>query len=265
MNKELIVFDLDGTLTESKSRVTEKMAIAFAELLVKYQVAVISGCAFKQFKEQFVLPMISYNDPFPRLSNLYLLPTCGSQLYEYAGREAGFSRMYHNDLILCEKVEVYNAWATSVNPTGGWDESDIIPDKQFGEIAEDRGSQITFSMCGQEAPLDVKKAYDPDCVKRQKVISTMKARLLDKYEIRIGGTTSIDVTRAGIDKAYGINKLLDWIHLKKEDVFFIGDALFPGGNDRAVKDMGVKCKEVTGPEETIKVINAINSDLEMEF
>jgi len=258
MNKDLIVFDLDGTLTESKSRLTEKMAIVFAELLTKHQVAVISGCAFTQFKEQFVLPLVAYNDPFPKLFNLYLLPTCGSQLYEYAGREAGFHRMYHNDLVLREKVEIYNAWKSSVL------ESDIVCEP-YGEIAEDRESQITFSMCGQEAPLDVKKAYDPEGKVRQKIITAMKAYLLDKYEVRIGGTTSIDVTRAGIDKSYGIKKLLEWLHLQKEDVFFVGDALFPGGNDHAVKDMGVLCKAVTGPDETIKIINALNSDMKEEL
>jgi len=257
MTHKLVIFDLDGTLTESKARVTEKMAVEFSRLLRKAEVAVISGCAFKQFEEQFVLPLIAYSDPFPRLHQLYLLPTCGSQLYEYAGRESGFSRMYHNDLTLREKVEIYNAWQSSVL------DKDFICEP-YGEIAEDRGSQVTFSMCGQEAPLDVKKKYDPDGQKRKAIISAMESYLCGKYEIRIGGTTSIDVTRAGIDKAYGINKLLEWLHLKKEDLLFIGDALFPGGNDRAVKDMGVTCLQVAGPDETIQIIKELNNKIKEE-
>ena len=257
MNRDLIIFDLDGTLTDSKAKITETMSIEFARLLTKYQVAVISGCAFNQFKEQFVLPLIAYNDPFPKLFNLYLLPTCGSQMYEYAGREAGFHRMYHNDLVLREKVEIYNAWQASVS------DEDFLCDP-YGEIAEDRESQITFSMCGQEAPLDIKKTYDKDGKRRIKIMKAMESCLSDKYAVRIGGTTSIDVTRAGIDKAYGINKLLGWLDFTSHDAFFVGDALFPGGNDHAARSTGVLCRSVTGPEETIGIIRALNSMTNVE-
>lgn len=256
MQNKLIVFDLDGTLTESKSELTERMAQLFSLLLKKYEVAVISGCAIEQFENQFILPLVSYSDPFPRLSSLFLLPTCGSQLYEHAGREAGFTRMYHNDLILREKVEIYNAWLTVIK------ECDFGCGPKYGEVAEDRGSQITFSMCGQEAPLSVKKKFDPSGTKRLKIIEKMKKELYGKYEVSMGGTTSIDVTRAGIDKAYGIKKLLEWEgNYTEKDIIFIGDALHPGGNDSAVKKLDIVCVPTTGPDETAKIIEKLNNNI----
>lgn len=245
-NKKLIIFDLDGTLTESKDTLKEDMANAFTSLLAHKEVAVISGCAFKQFEEQFLKPLHMFNECFPNLHNLYLLPTSGSQLYEY-GREAGFYRVYHNDLTLKEKVAVYNAWESATLPKD-------FRCEPWGEIAEDRDSQVTFSMCGQEAPIEVKRQYDPDASIRKGIARAMKGYLPSGFEIRVGGTTSIDVTRAGIDKAYGITKLLKWVRLETHDAMFIGDALFPGGNDESARRTGIDCIEVAGPEETLKLI-----------
>jgi len=252
-NKELIIFDLDGTLTESKAPLTEEMANAFTELLRNKSVAVISGCAFDQFEEQFVKPLSQLNEQFPYLPNLYLLPTSGSQLYEYDSRESGFYRVYHHDLTLKEKVAIYNAWKSATLP------KDFRCDP-WGEVAEDRGSQITFSMCGQQAPIQVKRQYDPDASIRRAITVAMKGYLPSGFEIRIGGTTSIDVTRAGIDKAYGIERLLKWVRLEKEAVMFVGDALYDGGNDAAVKKTGVECHQVAGPDETLVLIQNINKE-----
>jgi phosphomannomutase len=47
--------------------------------------------------------------------------------------------------------------------------------------------------------------------------------------VRLGGTTSVDVTKPGIDKAYGIRKLRDTLGIAIEEMIFIGDALFPAG------------------------------------
>jgi len=81
--------------------------------------------------------------------------------------------------------------------------------------------------------------------------------LIPDFSIRLGGTTSVDITRPGVDKAYGIAKLADTLGIAKEDMIFVGDALFPGGNDYPAKEAGVVCIEVKGPNETKLVIEAI--------
>jgi len=65
------------------------------------------------------------------------------------------------------------------------------------------------------------------------------------------------VTKPGIDKAYGIQKLLDVLSITKEEVLFIGDRLAEGGNDYPVKAMGVDSMEISDWQETALVIETI--------
>ena len=73
----------------------------------------------------------------------------------------------------------------------------------------------------------------------------------------MGGATSIDVTKPGIDKAYGIRKLRDILGIPLNEMLFIGDALFPGGNDYPAKEAGVVSLPVRGPGETKLMVTAI--------
>jgi hypothetical protein len=85
----------------------------------------------------------------------------------------------------------------------------------------------------------------------------MLEKLIPEFSIRMGGATSIDVTKPGIDKAYGIGKLRDILHLSLKEMVYIGDALFPGGNDYPVEEAGVVSILVKGPEDTNLVIRTI--------
>ncbi|MEI9899455.1 MAG: HAD hydrolase family protein [Hyphomicrobium sp.] len=113
------------------------------------------------------------------------------------------------------------------------------------------------------APLEEKKKWDPDFAKRKK-ISEILMPMIPGFSVRLGGSTSIDVTRPGIDKAYGVKKLRETLGVAIQDMLFIGDALFPGGNDYPVKQTGVMSIEVRDPHETKRVIEAIVACLESE-
>jgi hypothetical protein len=80
---------------------------------------------------------------------------------------------------------------------------------------------------------------------------------LPNYEITIGGTTSIDVTRKGVNKTLCVKKLKERLHVKEKDMLFVGDALFKGGNDYIMKTAGIKCVQVSGPKETKTLIAKI--------
>ena len=136
------------------------------------------------------------------------------------------------------------------------DQSGVKPAKVWGEQIEDRGSQITFSALGQEAPLQEKVKWDPDFTKRKKM-KTILDGLIPEFSVRLGGSTSIDVTKPGIDKAYGIKKLRDVLAISIEEMIFIGDALFPGGNDYPAEQAGALSIRVRDPHETKRVIEAI--------
>jgi hydroxymethylpyrimidine pyrophosphatase-like HAD family hydrolase len=126
----------------------------------------------------------------------------------------------------------------------------------WGEVIEDRGSQITFSALGQQAPLDEKKTWDPDFAKRKKIKAFLD-KLIPEFSVRLGGATSVDVTKPGIDKAYGIRKLRDTLGVAIQEMIYVGDALFPGGNDYPAEEAGVVSIPVRDPHETKRVIEAI--------
>lgn len=241
--KQLIVFDLDGTLAESKSSVDAEMVELLNALLRVAKVAIISGGDWPQFEKQ----VLSQKFASDGLVNLSLLPTCGTKFYTF---KSEWVPLYSEDLTSVEKKNIISSLRVASELLG------FVPAKVWGEVIEDRGSQITYSALGQDAPLDEKKAWDPDFAKRKKMQTILNKSLPD-FSVRLGGTTSVDVTRAGIDKAYGIEKLTDTLGISKENMIFIGDAIFPGGNDYAVKEAGVYSILVRDPNESKRVIEAI--------
>jgi len=240
---KLIVYDLDGTLAESKTSLDAKMSALLHDLLGVAKVAVISGGDWPQFEKQ----VLSHLPQDERLVNLSILPTCGTKFFRYNG---GWKKLYSEDFTTDEKEKIVSSLEKAVGQAG------FKAAKVWGEVIEDRGSQITFSALGQQAPLEEKDKWDPDYVKRKKIKAILDA-LIPDFSVRMGGATSIDVTKPGIDKAYGIRKLRDILGISLKEMVFIGDALFPGGNDYPAEQAGVVSIPVRGPNETKPVTEAI--------
>jgi HAD superfamily hydrolase (TIGR01484 family) len=241
--KKLIVFDLDGTLAASKSSLDPEMASLLHDLLGIVKVAVISGGAWLQFEKQ-VLSNLPQDESLAKLS---ILPTCGTQFFQYTGV---WKRLYAEDFTADEKEKIVTSLKKAI-ATAGFEVA-----KTWGETIEDRGSQITYSALGQQAPLEEKEKWDSDFAKR-KSIKTILDTLIPEFSVRIGGATSIDVTKPGIDKAYGIKKLRDILGISVKEMIYIGDALFVGGNDYPAEQAGVISIPVQGSNETKRVIEAI--------
>jgi len=241
--KKLIVYDLDGTLAESKSSLDGEMAALLHDLLGVAKVAVISGGGWPQFEKQ-LLSNLPHDE---RLVNLSLLPTCGTKFFQYTG---DWKLLYSEDLTASEKEKITGSLKKAVAVTG------FSPQNVWGEVIEERGSQITFSALGQQAPLEEKEKWDPDFTKRKQIKAVLDT-LIPEFSVRMGGATSIDVTKPGIDKAYGIRKLRDLLGISLREMIYVGDALFPGGNDYPAKEAGVVCVAVRGPAETKPVTEAI--------
>src|SRR5579864_551800 len=187
--KNLIVFDLDGTIAESKSSLDAEMSALLGDLLSLVKVAVISGGNWPQFQKQ----MISNLHDGANLKKLSLLPTCGTKFYRY---NSGWEQLYSENFTDEEKEKVISSLQKAIRL------SDVSVEVSVGELIEDRGGQITFSALGQQAPLDEKKKWDPDFAKRRQMKALLD-NLIPDFSVRLGGTTSIDVTRPGIDKGYG--------------------------------------------------------------
>lgn len=246
-NKQLIVFDLDGTLTESKSPLAHGEAVFLWELLERKKVGVISGATWGQLNNQFLTHFCAANPPEECFTNLYLMPTCGSALYNY--QDTQWKSVYEEVLIETERDAILDAFDKAI-PRLSYDLG-----TPYGKRIEDRGCQITFSALGQDAPLKEKKAWDtPSNLKRLELKDLLNEYLHDAFEIRVDGATSIDVARKGIDKPYGIDRLARFLNVRYEDILFIGDALFNGGSDYPVKAMGIDCVEVKGPRQAVDLI-----------
>ena len=238
-----LAFDLDGTLAPSKSHLEADMANIFSRLLKYIPMAVVSGASKNQFKQQFLDYLSSEGT---NLSNLYIFPENGASLEIYKDGEwiiqyeEKFSKEEAEKIITAFKLveEKFNLEETWFH---------VI---KYGHEIENRGAQITFSALGQRAPLEIKEKWDPDQSIRKK-IKAFLGTILPEFEIRIGGTTSIDITKKGQNKALAINNFIEILNLSKEDIIFYGDALYPGGNDEIVKETGVLCQMVDNPLDTL--------------
>ena len=252
MRRKLIAFDLDNTLAASKSPITDRMSELLGQLLDKYQVCVMSGGKFEQFEQQ-LLNYLKIDKQ--KLSKLHIMPTCGTRYYQYKSHK--WQKVYSEDLSQPQKQKIIKALQKGAR------DLDLEEKKTYGEVIEDRGSQVSWSALGQdiveqlgEEGIRLKEEWDPDASKKTKLRDYV-ADLIPEFEVRVGGTTTIDVTKPGIDKAYGMKKLLDMLSISKTQVFFIGDRLEEGGNDYPVKAMGIDCMEINHWQETAMAIEAI--------
>jgi phosphomannomutase len=241
-----VVFDLDDTLAPSKSALDPSMATALVSLLQRLPVCIISGGRFEQFQSQ-VLDRLAAQEQI--LSRLHLMPTSGTRYY--SRQQGAWSQVYSEDLSAAEKARIMQVLEETSRSLGYWEEH------PWGELIEDRGSQVTYSALGQAAPLGAKTAWDPDGTKKSLLVAHA-APLLPDFEVRGGGSTSVDVTRKGIDKAYAVRKLMTQIHAAPEELLFVGDRLDEAGNDYPVLAVGVPCVPVTSWQDTLAVIAQFN-------
>jgi phosphomannomutase len=252
-SKKLIVFDLDGTLAPSKFVTDQEMIGLILQLLEKKKMAVIGGGGYGQFQTQ-LLNLLPRRDK--RLRDLFIFPTNSNIFYRYG---TSWKKIYAHKLSAAEKLSIRTALRTVLK-----DIHYIPPKKIYGVTLEDRATQMSFSPVGQDVVAvlgkkgirvkeEWKKKNDPLRFK----IAKLLAKKLPKLEVRVGGLTTIDITRKGIDKAYGVRQINKILHIPIKDMLFIGDALYPGGNDAAARKTGIECVSVRDPEDTKLIIQKI--------
>lgn len=239
----ILIFDLDGTLAESKSTITLDMADVLSKALENHVVVIITGGMFIQIKTQVI-------DQLPQetnLSNLFILPTSGSEMQEY--RDGGWQEVYHEALTDEQRRHIITSLEQALEQA----DIEIAQDEIVGEQIEDRQSQVTFSALGQEQSPEKKALWDPDEVKRRKMMGYLKD-LEAEFDVKLGGSTSIDITLKGIDKAYGIKRFFKETGLDIKDGIFVGDKIVPGGNDWAATKTEIDTQSTSGPEQTMRII-----------
>jgi HAD superfamily hydrolase (TIGR01484 family) len=252
-NKDLIVFDLDGTVAPSKSAMDSEMAELLKKLLDKKSVAVISGGEIKQFRLQLLGGLKGHRVDY---SKLFLFPTCSSVFYKYF--KGKWKVVYAYYLKPAQVKKIKDAFKQAYKEIGYKD-----PEKTYGVVIENRKTQVSFSALGQKVVqvfgkrgIEMKEAWRKNNDIRPKMAKVLQ-NLLPQFEVKIGGITTIDVTKKGIDKAYGILQMQKHLRVPISKMLFIGDAMFKGGNDYAVVKTGVDWISVRNPKETKKIISQI--------
>lgn len=244
--KKVLAFDLDETLNVAKTPMTPEIAEVFAELLNYYPMCVISGQNFEQFLIQVVdtLP----NPSEEQLQNLHLMVTQGGRYYR---REQGeWKLVYNYDLTPEQVASISNALETAARELGYWEENPA------GEIIENRLSQVSLSALGQKALPEDKYKWDPDMTKRNAIAARAK-EIAPEFEYEVGGTTTINVNVPGMNKTFGMTKLMEQLGVSKEEILFFGDMVQPGGNDYPVIQMGVETIAVKKWQDTTFALRGI--------
>lgn len=240
----LVAFDLDDTLAPSKSPLPAGVTQALLDLLAVRPVCIISGGQYGQFESQVIANL----PDTPLLERLHLMPTNGTRYHSYI--DGRWVEQYAHELSPELRDRAMAALEEQARSLGLWE------DHTWGPILEDRGSQVTFSALGQAAPVDAKRAWDPDGTKRARLREAVAPRV-PELDVHAGGSTSIDITTQGIDKAYGISRLAEILGLSLGDILFVGDRLMPGGNDFPVIALGVQTHAVTGWEDTLDFVRGL--------
>ncbi len=239
-NKKLVSFDSDGTIQLTKSKIDVEMTHLFNELAKKYYVNVISGTTLEYLKPN-VLDQLEPNE------NVSVSPTCGTR---FVALKNGKYELIYEELLTDDQTRrIIEGFEYAIQKAGH------KPEKVWGEVIENRGTQVSFSAYGQKAPAEVKLPYDPDLSKRKVIAGYLKEKISDKeFEIKIAGGSTIDVTRSGIHKGYGMQKLCEYYKITLDDIVFVGDRLDEIGNDYPVAEIGVDSIWVDNVQETKTVI-----------
>jgi len=218
-----LFFDLDGTLARSRTPITKDMRRALESLT--QSVVIVSGGTYEIMKSQ----LGDLADNYP------LLGENGNHALQNG------SVLWRNKLSEKAEQEIY-AHIDRFESNRTWD----VRDKD--DLIENRGCQITYSPFGNNEELHLKEAFDPDRVRRKKMLreNTIPLTL---SEIRIGGTTCFDYFEKGKHKGYNVQKLIDHFGWKNEECLYIGDRLDEGGNDYSVVGV-IDTHAVKDPEDT---------------
>lgn len=240
----LLAFDLDNTLARSKKPMKDDMAERFSAMTRLMDVAVITGGKYSLVESQVVSRLTGDAN----LSHLHLMPTSGTRYYRWDG--VRWTQVFARDLCEPDKARIRESLERNARIQGLWS------DNVWGERIEDRGSQITFSALGQLAPIPAKEAWDPTNELKQRLADAVAADL-PQFEVRPGGSTSVDVAEKGIDKSFAVRELAGIMGIAVADIIFVGDRMDSDGNDYPAALAGARAVRVGNPDDTVKLCDGI--------
>lgn len=238
--KKILAFDIDKTLNLPKMPISQEMAGVLTDILRYYEVCVISGQRFEQFLVQVIEPMGSVAPEL--LEKMHLMVAQGTQYYRYENGE--WALKYNEALNEKQAEKISDALEKAAREVGYWVDLD-----NGDEIIENRISMIAYSALGQKAVLEDKQSWDADMKKRNAIAARAK-ELAPEFDFEVGGTTTINAFLPGMNKMFGMTKLMEISGAGLDDILYFGDMTQPGGNDYPVVQMGIETITVRSWEDT---------------
>ena len=252
----LVLFDVDGTLTESRRPIKTKMLKALRALARHAEIGFLTGSGLEYIKEQ-LWPAL--NDPIIK-RNCHLLPCNGTEYLITSGDQEiifnEISRAIMEEEIGPESTNKLMKLLCSL-------QSELLSEYDIplaGNFIQNRGSMVNWCPIGRKADR-LKRGVFKDMDKQDFIRGKYMEKLTIGLEelgidvtVKLGGDTSFDIYPNGWDKTYALRHFEgdDWVF------WFVGDRCYPQGNDYEIfsflKDTG-RAFETGGPEETIELID----------
>lgn len=225
----------------SRTEMTPAHKILFKQLCDTKDVIVVSGAQESQIRKQI---------PDSMGAHFYVLGQTGNQAIDRDG--SGLWKEIFTDEQTKETLAFIEILKKEFNL------SVTNPD----DLIELRGSQISYSPIGHHETLDKKYSFDPGAKKRREMLTLHVADVQKLNSIGIdvvpGGTTCFDFFLAGKNKGFNVARLIEHQKWNKEECVYVGDALFPGGNDETVVGV-IPTLAVKDPDDTFRFVKDLLS------
>lgn len=233
---KLVAFDLDGTLTQHKTKLDEKNKNVLDRLSEKYNLLMVGAGLCMRIFEQM---------------NRYPIDIIGSY-----GMQVG---IYNHDK---KCLDIVKDIKESVDIEDIERKVTFLREKYgYTEFSGDNvqyhsSGCITFPILGTTAKQDDKLSFDPDRIKRRKIYDEV-CETFSEYNVFVGGSSSFDMAPKPYNKYYSLSEYCKENGFSHDEVIFVGDDYGLGGNDESVykSDFGfIKVDDYTKLEEYLKEI-----------
>ncbi len=218
---KLVAFDLDGTLTQHKTKLEKMNRSALTALGKKYKLLMVGAGQCMRIFNQMEFP-------------IDIIGNYGMQESRY-DEKSNTQVMLKDAVCPCDKASV-SARAEQIRTKYGFTE-------YTGDSVEFHPSGcVTIALCGTRADQATKLAFDPDRSKRRKIYDEV-CELFPEYNVFVGGSSSFDMAPKPYNKYYALDLYCREYGYAHNEVVFFGDDYGRGGNDESVyrSDFGFLC------------------------
>lgn len=211
--KKIAAFDLDGTITQHRTPVSDEHIALLTKMAEKYKILMVGAgmCdrIFHQLRE------------FP----VDIIGCYGMQFCEYDKTSGGLKTVYfeHKE---CDKESVCER-ARAICDRHGYTD-------QKGELVCFHASgAVTIALLGTDADIEDKLKFDPDRKKRRAFCNEVVEAFPD-YNVFVGGSSSFDMAPKPYNKFFALDRYCRDNGISHDEVVFFGDDYGTGGNDECV-------------------------------